>query len=92
MAAPRHADLQGRGVEVVGVVEHRRVHRRDAFEGRHAVALDDLERLAGVEARQQGEAAAGQERGVQPAGEAEHVEQRQRAEGDRVRAGVDQVA
>jgi hypothetical protein len=75
----------------LGVVEHRRVHRRDALEDGDAVALDDLERLAGVEARDQREQAAGVERRVQAARLPERVEQGQRAEGDGVRAEPEQL-
>jgi hypothetical protein len=68
--APGCANLERRGVEALAVrlMEHGAVHRRDAFEHRDAVALDDLERLAGFEARDQGERAAGTDGGVQPAG------------------------
>ena len=44
------------------------------------VALDDLERLVGVEARQHGDRRADAHRAVHRAGLAERVEQRQRAE------------
>ena len=37
------------------VVEHRVVHRRHAGEHRHLVALDDLQRLGGIEARDERE-------------------------------------
>ena len=40
-------------------VEHRRVHRRHALEDVDLVALDDLQRLVGVEARDQRQRAAG---------------------------------
>jgi hypothetical protein len=80
----RDADAQ-RG-EVVGVpgrmAEQGGVHRRHALQHGHAVALHDLQRLAGVEALQQRQAAAGADCGVERAGLAERVEQRQGAEGD----------
>ena len=47
------ADPQRRVVALLArlVVEHRVVHRRHAGEQRHLVALDDLQRLGGIEAR-----------------------------------------
>ena len=54
------------------------------------VALDDLERLAGLEARQQRQQPPPARSRSGPA-HAEDVEQRQRAERHRVRPGVDQV-
>jgi hypothetical protein len=65
------------------MVQQRRVHRRDAFEHRHAIALDRLEDGGGVEARNEREHRPGGDACVQPAGLPERVEQRQRAE-DRV--------
>ena len=64
--AARGAQLQGRGVEllVARVVQHRPVHRRDALEDVDLVALDDLERLAGVEARDQRQRATAADRRV----------------------------
>jgi hypothetical protein len=47
---------------------------------RHAVALEDLQRLAAVEARNQRQAPADGHRGVERAGLAEGVEERQRTE------------
>ena len=84
------ADPQRRrvGRVAVGVVEQRGVHRRDALEDGHGVALDDRERLAGVEARDQRQAGAGGDAGVEPAGLAEGVKQRQRAEDHVVAAPV----
>ena len=73
------------------MVEHRGVHRRDALEDGHAVALDDLERLAAVEARDQREAPADREGRVERAGLAEGVEERQRAERDDALVEAEQV-
>src|SRR3954447_18160397 len=80
--AARDTDAQRRGVGVVGmlVVEDRAVHRRHAHEDRHAVAPDDLQRLGGIEARDQGQRGAGGHRRVERARLAERVEQRQRPE------------
>ena len=56
------------------------------------VALDDLERLArGRSAAAASGSAPTAHARVEPAGEAEHVEQREAAEGDAVRPGVDEV-
>src|SRR3954464_12781826 len=80
--ATRDAQPQARGVVAIalGVVEDRVVHRRHALEDRHAVAVDHLERLARVEARDQVEAGAALDARVQPARLPERVEQRQRPE------------
>ena len=80
--AAGHADAQARRVgRVRGVrVQHRVVHRRHALEDGHAVALDDLERLVGVEAREHRHLRAAAHGGVHRAGLAEGVEQRQRSE------------
>jgi hypothetical protein len=76
--AARHADLQRRRVVALGIrnVEDRRVHRRHALEDRHPIALDDLECLDGVEARDQREHPAAEQRRVEPAGLPEGVKQR----------------
>ena len=52
--AARHAEPQRGAVRVVARrrVQHRVVHRRNALEDRDPVAVDDLQRLVGVEARQ----------------------------------------
>ena len=58
IAAPPETQTSSGEVSVcvgAAVVEHRGVHGRDALEEGHAVALDDLQRLAGVEARDQRE-------------------------------------
>src|SRR5215210_2852925 len=78
--AARSAQAQARGVGGPRVVEHRHVHGRHALEHRHPVASDDLQRLARVEARQQGEHPARADAGVHAAGLAEGVEERQGAE------------
>ena len=82
--AAGHARAQARdvGLVVLRVVEQRVVHRRHALEDRDLVALDDLERLARLEARDQRQARADADGGVEPAGLPEGVEQRQRAEQD----------
>ena len=90
-APPDTQTLQRRRVGLAGVVEHRRVHRRHALEHRHAVALDDLQRAAGVEARQQRQRPADGDRRVQRTGLAEGVEQRQCTERDRVGVEVEQA-
>ena len=64
----------------IGIVEQRVVHRGHAVEQRDLVPLDDLQRLAGLEARDHGQARAGPYPGVQAAGLPEGVKQRQRAE------------
>ena len=64
----------------VGMVQQRVIHGRDALEERDPVALDDLERLDRIEAREHRQARAVVDRRVQAAGLAERVEQRQRAE------------
>src|SRR3954454_9448286 len=80
--AARDAQPQARRVVVValGVVEDRVVHRRDALEDRHAVAVDGLQRLAGVEPRDQVEAGAAPDRRVERTRLPEGVEERQRPE------------
>jgi hypothetical protein len=84
----RCADRPGLAI-AIGVVE-----RRDRRGLREPVALQDdavelvlegadqLQRLHRVEPGQQGEAGSAQHRGVQPAGQPEHVEQRQAAHHD----------
>ena len=79
-AGDAHAQALGVRVLVAGRVEHRVVHRRHALEDRDLVAGDDLERLARVEARDQRQAGAVGDGGVEPARLPERVEQRQRAE------------
>ena len=72
-------------------MEHRRVHRRHALEHGHSVALDDLERVVGVKARDQREHRAGSDGGIQRARLPERVEQRQRAEDDRLGLELEQI-
>jgi hypothetical protein len=62
------------------MVEQCRVHGRDALEHGEPIALDDLERPARIEARNQGEAGAGTNACLQAAGLTERVKQGQRAE------------
>ncbi len=80
--AARAAHAQARRVLdlVVRQVEQGDVHRRHALEDRHVVALEDLHRLGRLEARDQRQARALVDAGVEPAGLAEGVEQRERAE------------
>ena len=85
IAAPPETHTSSAEVSVVvglRVVEHRGVHRRHALEDGHAVALEDLQRLAAVEARDQRQAPADGDRRVERAGLAEGVEERQRPERD----------
>jgi hypothetical protein len=76
---------------VLGVVEHRRVHGRHAEQRRDAVAFDDRERLGGIEAGQERQARADAHAAVQAGGQPEDVEERQPAQGDHLRAGVDEI-
>ncbi len=89
----RHADadrpevVRGRA----GVVQERLVDRRDPREHRRLLALDRLEHLRDVEARDQDQRAAEQQRAVQADGQPVGVEQRQHRQRDlaaRGRAGV----
>ena len=76
------ADLQARDVVVVGllVVQQGEVHGGHTGEERDAIALDDLEGLGRLEARQQRERTAGGDGGVLDARLAEGVEERERGE------------
>ena len=80
----RGADAQRRGVHAVGlrVVEDRGVHRRHALHDRDPLLLDDLDGRGGVEAGDEGEARAGDRRGVEADDQAEDVEERQAAHDD----------
>ena len=69
----------------VGVVEHRAVHRRHALEDVTLSRCDDLQRLAGSKRGISVRQPPARDRRVHPAGLAEGVEQRQRAERDVVR-------
>jgi hypothetical protein len=82
--AARHTQAQRAdvGVAGAGMVQQGDVHRRDALEDGDPVALDHLQRLARVEAGQQRQAGPGADGGVEPAGLAEGVEQRQAAHDD----------
>ena len=73
-------------------MEHGPIHRGHPLEHVDAVALDDLERLGRVEARDQRERPTTADRGVQAAGLPEGVKQRQGPERDRLRAEAEQVA
>ena len=75
----------------VGMVQQGAVHRRHALEDGAAVALEDLQRLARVEARQQRDAGTAADRGVHRARLAEGVKQRQAAEDDVADAHVEQA-
>ena len=88
-AQPQSAHVVGLAL---GVMEHRAVHRGHALEDVDLVALDDLQRLARLEARQQGQRATAPDRRVHPAGLAEGVKQRQRPEHHRLAAQVEQIA
>jgi hypothetical protein len=68
------------------VVQHRRVHRRHSLEHRHPVALDDFQGLARIEARDQRQAGARRDRGVEAARLAEGMEEGQSPEQDVVGA------
>ncbi|MCU0283733.1 MAG: hypothetical protein MUD13_07530 [Candidatus Nanopelagicales bacterium] len=91
--ATRGAHAQRGQVEAgpVGMLQQGDVHRGHAEHDGAAVALEHLERLGGIEAWQQGDRAAGEDRGVHPDGLAERVEQRQPAEDDVVRGEPDHV-
>jgi hypothetical protein len=81
--AARDAEAQPAALEpLVRALEHRGVHGRHAQRDRHAVRDEQLERLVRVEAGKQRRGGAAAQRRVEPAGLAERVEQRQRAEQD----------
>ena len=63
------------------MVEHRGIHCRHALERGHGVAFEDRERLAGIEARDQGEGPADRDGGVERARLPEGVEERESTEG-----------
>ena len=67
------------------------VHGRHGFEDGDPVAGDDPQRVLRVEPRQQGQARPGRHRDVERDGLPEHVEQRQPAEYDVIRARADDV-
>jgi hypothetical protein len=87
----RDAQLQRREVEALalGMVEQGRVHGRYALEHGDPIPLDDLERRGWIEPRRERQASAGSQRCVEPAGLAERVEQRERAERDGVPARLE---
>src|ERR1700709_525228 len=66
----------------LGVVQQCPIHRWDAVEVGDAVALHRLQRLAGIESGDQGEAGADHQRGVHADRLAEGVKERQAAEDD----------
>jgi len=75
----------------VRIVEHRGVHRRHALEDCDAVALDDLERLAAVEAGDERKATAHGNRRVERTRLPERVKERQRPQRDRSLVSAEQA-
>ena len=87
---PQTARRLRRGI--VCHAEQRRIHRRHPLEYRDGVTLDHLERLARVEPGNERQRRTREHGTVEPAGQAEDVEQRQAAHHHVVRPGLDEGA
>ena len=79
--AARNAILQRGKIGLADgrMIEQRLIHGRHAGHGHRLGALDRLQRIARIEARQHHDLAAAQHRAVEHAGIGEHMEQRQHA-------------